>query len=198
MQNDHKKELQHYETAIWTFPDCVRFLWSTAGPTHINHLYTLYEAVIMVYHTLQMHYSSPILTRLAYIITRGRMHYICMCMYIMAYMCIYTDIHVTDLFMYFAYIHVLIYPYICCIFFCVCVWAGLSVRTQVWGMRWWRSCSWGGVGALSPCPPTPWSFFLFMVKIDVYLINCAQPIPFLKASSRLAHNLQLICRTVPK
>lgn len=90
-------------------------------PTHINHLYTLYEAVIMVYHTLQMHYSSPILTRLTYIITCGRMHYICMCMYIMAYMCIYTDIHVTDLFMYFAYIHVLIYPYICCIFFCVCV-----------------------------------------------------------------------------
>lgn len=104
-------------------------------PTHINHLYTLYEAVIMVYHTLQMHYSSPILTRLTYIITCGRMHYICMCMYIMAYMCIYTDIHVTDLFMYFAYIHVLIYPYICCIFFCVCVWAGLSVRTKVWGMR---------------------------------------------------------------
>lgn len=81
-------------------------------PTHINHLYSLFEAVIMVYHTLQMHYNSPILTRPTYIITRGRMHYICMCMYIITYMCIYTDIHVTDLFMYFAYIHVFIYSYI--------------------------------------------------------------------------------------
>ncbi len=78
--------------------------------------------VIMVYHTLQMHYSSPILTRLTYIITHVRMHYICMCMYIMACMCIYTDIHVMDLFMYNGYINVFIYLYIYAVLFlCVCV-----------------------------------------------------------------------------
>lgn len=43
-------------------------------------------------------------------------------MYIMAYMCIYTDIHVMDLFMYYGYINVFIYLYIYAVFFlCVCV-----------------------------------------------------------------------------
>lgn len=115
MQNDHKKELQHYRKANGTlFNVCVSLV---CWPTHLNQLLTLFKVVIMVCHTLQMHYSSPILTRLSYIITHALMHYICMCMYIMAYMCIYTDIHVMDLFMN-IYIHVFIYLYIyiCCIF----------------------------------------------------------------------------------
>lgn len=92
--------------------------------------------VIMVYHTLQMHYSSPILTRLTYIITHVWMHYICMCMYIITYMCIYTDIHFIDLFMY--YIHVsYISLYIYAVFFSVYVWVCvcepvLYVRMKVW------------------------------------------------------------------
>lgn len=44
-----------------------------------------------------------------------------MCMYIMAYMCIYTDFHVMDLFMYYWYINVFIYLYIYAVFFSVCV-----------------------------------------------------------------------------
>lgn len=78
----------------------------------------------MVYETLQMHYSSPILTRLTYIITHLWMHYICMRMYIIAYMCICTNIHVTDLFMYYGYINVFIYLYLyiyMLFYFCVCV-----------------------------------------------------------------------------
>lgn len=70
-----------------------------------------------------MHYSSPILKSPTYIITYFWMHYICMCIYIMAYMCIYTDFHVMDLFMYYWYINVFIYLYIymLCFFLCVCV-----------------------------------------------------------------------------
>lgn len=66
-----------------------------------------------------MHYSSPILKSPSYIITYFWMHYICMCMYIMAYMCIYTDFHVMDLFMYYWYINVFIYLYIYAVFFSV-------------------------------------------------------------------------------
>lgn len=50
-------------------------------------------------------------------------------MYIMAYMCIYTDIHVMDLFMYYWYINVFIYLYLYMLYFflcmcvvCMCVW----------------------------------------------------------------------------
>lgn len=163
-------------------------------PTHINHLYSLFEAVIMVYHTLQMHYNSPILTRPTYIITRGRMHYICMCMYIITYMCIYTDIHVTDLFMYFAYIHVFIYSYIyiyiyiCCFSFPVyeCGWcANESVEYEKMWLSYWVEKK----SPLFRCYPIT----LLPSEANVYLIKLSHP-----SLRRFAHNLRLICRIVPK
>lgn len=108
--------------------------------THVNHLCGLFEAVIMVYHTLQMHCDSPILTRPTYIITRGRRHYICMCMYIITYvyihrytcyrfiyvLCVYTCLHIPLYF--YLYIHI----YICCFSFPVCGWcANESVDYEI-------------------------------------------------------------------
>lgn len=142
--------------------------------------------VIMVYDTLQMHNSSPILTRPTYIITHLWMHYICMCMYIMAYMCIYTDIHVMDLFMYYGYINVFIYLYISCIFFCVCVCVREHVRKNesvvckwVWNLNILLKPPLSA-STLSSCSPTGPSVILvfFTDKFIINLINPTLPLTF--------------------
>lgn len=151
--------------------------------------------VIMVYDTLQMHYSSPILTRLTYIITHVWMHYICMCMYIMAYMCIYTDIHVMDLFMYDGYINVFIYLYIYMLyFFCVCVCVCEHVCENesvvckwVWNLSILLKKPPLSAFTPSPCSPTGPSviFVFFADKFGIYLINPTLPFFLLKLSSTL-------------
>lgn len=75
----------------------------------------------MVYDTLRMHYNSPIPK--SYIYNHTQMDALYMYVYVHygIYMCIYTDIHVMDLFMYYGYINVFIYLYIYAVFFCVCV-----------------------------------------------------------------------------
>lgn len=89
--------------------------------------------VIMVYDTLQMHYSSPILTRLTYIITHVWMHYICMCMYIMAYMCIHRYSCYGFIYVLWVYkcFHISIYIY-AVFFLCMCVCVSMYGRMKVW------------------------------------------------------------------
>lgn len=76
--------------------------------------------VIMVYHTLQMHYSSLILTRLTYIIT----HIIYVCVCTLWHICVYAQIYMLWIYLctmgiyMFSYIYIYIYAVF---FLCMCV-----------------------------------------------------------------------------
>lgn len=77
--------------------------------------------VIMVYHTLQMHYSSLILTRLTYIIT----HIIYVCVCTLWHICVYAQIYMLWIYLctmgiyMFSYIYLYIYMlYFFCVYVC--------------------------------------------------------------------------------